>query len=511
LTSFMGLSDDLLKYKKYRGEAACQILLTELHFELKKNAETIVIDDLRGSHPVLTDNRYHADYHTVMFKLKCFNEIDVPLYNEFTQLKGRLVSDYRKSLKLDELKPRVLTSFVRNKLINNVYLPLIGANLAKQLGVAGENKRTARMGMLLLLSPPGYGKTTLMEYLASIMGLHFVKINAPTIGHKITSTDPSEAKTSGARDELKKINLSFEMADNVMLYLDDIQHCSAEFLQKFISLADGQRKMDGVFEGESKTYDLRGKRFCVIMAGNPYTESGEKFQIPDMLANRADVYNLGDVIGDSDYLFRLSLFENAIIENPFLQKVASKSFADFYQLVEQIEAGSEVAPNLEGAYIQQDVDSFTAVVKSCLTVRDVVLKVNQQYIASAAMRDAYRTEPPFKLQGSYRDMNKMLSQIVPLMNPQEIRSLILTHYENESQTLTADSEANLLKLKEIAGMLNEVEKERWEQIKTAFNKNNQLAGIDRSNQAGMVIAQLAEFNDQLSGIKQEIRALSASN
>ena len=34
------------------------------------------------------------------------------------------------------------------------------------------------------------------------------------------------------------------------------------------------------------------------MAGNPYTESGDKFQIPDMLANRADTYNLGDVIGD---------------------------------------------------------------------------------------------------------------------------------------------------------------------------------------------------------------------
>ena len=26
------------------------------------------------------------------------------------------------------------------------------------------------------------------------------------------------------------------------------------------------------------------------MAGNPYTESGEKFRIPDMLSNRADTY-----------------------------------------------------------------------------------------------------------------------------------------------------------------------------------------------------------------------------
>ena len=504
LSSFIDLSDDLKKYKKYRGEAACLLLLKELQFELRKSPDYIEIQDLRGSHSVIMNNLYHTDYHMLMFKLRCFSEVSVPAFNEFTQLKDHLINSYKKSLRINELKPRVLTSFVRNKLINSVYLPLIGANLAKQLGVAGENKRTARMGMLLLLSPPGYGKTTLMEYLANIMGLNFVKINGPTIGHSITSIDPSEAKTSGAREELKKINLSFEMADNVMLYLDDIQHCSSEFLQKFISLADGQRKMDGIFEGDSKTYDLRGKRFCVIMAGNPYTESGEKFQIPDMLANRADVYNLGDVIGDSENLFRLSLLENAIVENPYLQKVASKSFADFYNLVDFIETKSEMMPDLEGNYTQQDIDDFIAVIKNSLSVRDIVMKVNQQYIASAAMQDAYRTEPAFKLQGSYRDMNKMLSQLVPLMNQKEVSSLVLTHYENESQTLTSDSEANMLKLKEIAGALSDNEKERWEQIKTVFNKNNKLSGIDQSNQAGMVIAQLSEFNDHLEGIKRAI-------
>lgn len=504
LSSFIDLSDDLKKYKKYRGETACLLLLKELQFELRRSADSIEIQDLRGSHAVIVNNLYHVDYHALMFKLTRFNETSVPAFNEFTQLKERLISDYRRSLRINELKPRVLTSFVRNKLINSVYLPLIGANLAKQLGVAGENKRTARMGMLLLLSPPGYGKTTLMEYLANIMGLNFVKINGPTIGHSITSIDPSEAKTSGAREELKKINLSFEMADNVMLYLDDIQHCSSEFLQKFISLADGQRKMDGIFEGESRTYDLRGKRFCVIMAGNPYTESGEKFQIPDMLVNRADVYNLGDVIGDSESLFRLSLLENAIVENPYLQKVASKSFADFYNLVEFVETKSEMMPDLEGNHTQQDIDDFIAVIKHGLSVRDIVMRVNQQYIASAAMQDAYRTEPSFKLQGSYRDMNKMLAQLVPLMNQKEVNSLVLTHYENESQTLTSDSEANLLKLKEIAGALSKDEAERWEQIKTIFGKNNKLSGIDQNNQAGMVIAQLSEFNDHLEGIRQAI-------
>lgn len=43
-----------------------------------------------------------------------------------------------------------------------------------------------------------------------------------------------------AREELHKLNLAFEMGDNVMIYLDDIQHCHPEFLQKFISLCDAQ-------------------------------------------------------------------------------------------------------------------------------------------------------------------------------------------------------------------------------------------------------------------------------
>ncbi|WP_108822334.1 DNA repair ATPase [Dysgonomonas sp. Marseille-P4361] len=504
LLSFIDLSDKYNKYIKYVGETSCQLLLKEHQFEMRRSPDSVKIEDLRGSHPVIINNIYEVDFHEFILKLTNFTDVSVPTFNEFTQLKDQLVSSYKKSLKINELKPRVLTSFVRNKLINETYLPLIGANLAKQLGVAGDNKRTARMGMLLLISPPGYGKTTLMEYLANVMGLNFVKINGPTIGHSITSIDPAEAKTSGAREELKKINLAFEMADNVMLYVDDIQHCSSEFLQKFISLADGQRKMDGIFEGESKTYDLRGKRFCVVMAGNPYTESGDKFQIPDMLANRADVYNLGDVIGGSDRLFKLSLLENSIIENPYLQKIASKSFNDFYNLVNYIETKSEMMPDLEGNHTQQEVDDFIAVVKNSLIIRDIVLKVNQNYIASAATQDSYRIEPAFKLQGSYRNMNKLISQIVPLMNKKEIDELILTHYESESQTLTSDSEANLLKLKEIAGLLSNEEKSRWKHIKEVFNKNNKFAGIDQNNQAGQVIAQLAEFNDNLAGIKKAI-------
>ncbi|MBT1687055.1 ATP-binding protein [Fulvivirgaceae bacterium PWU37] len=491
---------------QYVDEAGCLLLFKNHAYRERAAADSMDLTGLKGTHAVIHgDGIYSLSFHHFVKKMRDYFDAVVPAFISFNQLKEQLARDYRQQLKISELEPKVLSSFVRNRLINEVYFPLIGANLAKQIGAAGDDKRTARMGMLLLVSPPGYGKTTLMEYLAKAMGLHFVKINGPTIGHRITSIDPQEATTSGARAELQKVNLSFEMADNVMLYVDDIQHCSPEFLQKFISLADGQRKMDGIFEGESKTYDLRGKRFCVVMAGNPYTESGEQFKIPDMLANRADVYNLGDVIGSSDQLFKLSLIENCVAESRYLQRISSRSFDDLYKLIGHVETGSDMLPELEGNYSRQEIDDAVAVLRSIVRIRDVVMLVNQQYIASAAMKDAYRTEPAFKLQGSYRNMNKMAGKVVPLMNLEEVNTLILAHYEGESQTLTSDAEANLLRLKEIAGFQNDQERKRWTQIKEIFIKNNKFGMLSENDTSGQMLVQLSSFNEHLEAIAKAIQ------
>ncbi|MGV3767010.1 MAG: DNA repair ATPase [Chitinophagaceae bacterium] len=489
----------------YIDETVCLLLFKDHPYKERPAADHIILEGIKGTHATIREGgKYPLHYHRFMEKMQTYSETVIPAFTAFNQAKEQLVKEYKQQLKIAEFEPKVLSSFVRNRLINEVYFPLIGANLAKQIGAAGDDKRTARMGMLLLVSPPGYGKTTLMEYLAKTMGLHFVKINGPTIGHNITSIDPLEASTSGAREELKKINLSFEMADNVMLYLDDIQHCSAEFLQKFISLADGQRKMDGIFEGDSKTYDLRGKRFCVVMAGNPYTESGEQFKIPDMLANRADVYNLGDVIGGSDQLFKLSLVENSIAENTFLQRIANRSFEDLYKLITYIETEAELLPELEGNYNRQETEDAIAVLKNVLRIRDIVVKVNEQYITSAAMKDAYRTEPPFKLQGSYRNMNKMVGKVVPLMNEEEVSMLIHSHYDGESQTLTSDAEANLLKLKEIAGFLTPEEAIRWRQIVEVFRKNNKFSGLEANDTSGQMLTQFSSFNEHLEAIAKAL-------
>ncbi len=486
-------------------EAALVYLLGETVGRGHACDSSVTLHGLIGNHPRIDNTHYHFDFYDFVLRLGRFQVVTIPRYTRFVEAKQTLLERKRKALKLSQFETRVLTSFVRNRLINEVYLPLIGANLAKQMGEVGENKRTDLMGLLLLISPPGYGKTTLMEYVANRLGITFVKINGPSIGHHVTSLDPQEAPNASARQEVEKLNLALEMGDNVMIYLDDIQHCNPEFLQKFISLCDGQRKIEGVFEGETKTYDLRGRKVCVVMAGNPYTESGEKFQIPDMLANRADTYNLGDVIGDKAEAFELSYLENCLTSNSALAPLQSASQKDVLTIIDMASREGQTGNALEGNFSSSQINEMVQVMRKLIKVRDVLLKVNALYIYSAAQADAYRTEPPFKLQGSYRDICKIAEKIVPIMNDQELQVLIDSHFENQAQTLTTSAEANLLKFKEITGRLEGADKVRWESILETYRRNQVLGAAAQSDdQASQIIAQLALFSDGLGQIRSAL-------
>ncbi len=464
-------------------------------------ATHVEINSLLGDHSKITNGNYTLDFNDFEMRLKQFTENSVPGFHAYHEKKHQVLEERKNELRLEEFKPRVLTSFVRNKLINDVYLPLVGDNLAKQIGVAGEGKRTDLMGLLLLISPPGYGKTTLMEYIANRLGLTFMKINGPAIGHHVTSLDPTEAPNASAREEVEKLNLALEMGDNVMIYLDDIQHCNPEFLQKFISLCDATRRIEGVFKGRSRTYDLRGRKVAVVMAGNPYTESGDKFQIPDMLANRADTYNLGDVIGDQASAFELSYLENCLTSNPVLANLHTRSRDDVYSIIDLASGENDGSSSVEGNFSVEEVNEFVTVMKKLLTIRDVVLKVNMQYIQSAAQQDEYRTEPAFKMQGSYRDMNKLAERIVPIMNDEELMTLIVSHYENQAQTLTTGAQANLLKFAELIGTMDDEQQKRWNEIKKTFKRNLLLGGAQGDDKVAQIIAQMTTFTDGLNDIR----------
>lgn len=483
-----------------------------------------VVADLLGQHKRISDRQLTFSYQEFIVRLRQFSLKEVPAFTHFHQRKQEILVEQKERLKLDQFKPSALSSFVRNKLINDVYFPIIGTNLAKQIGSAGSKKRSDLMGLLLLISPPGYGKTTLIEYVASKLGMTFVKINCPSIGHDQISLDPEQATNSTARNEIEKINLSFEMGNNVMLYLDDIQHTNPEFLQKFISLCDGSRRVDGVWNGTSKTYDMRGKKFAVVMAGNPYTESGEAFTIPDMLANRADIYNLGDTLSGREHEFSLSFIENSLTSNAYLAPLATREMDDLYKLVAMADGQPLASSELKHNYSQAEINEIVAVIQRVRRVQQTVLKANEQYIKSAAQDDKYRTEPPFKLQGSYRNMNKMAEKVVPVMTDEEVELLIEDHYRGEAQTLTVGAEENLLKMGELRDTQDDDQKARWKQIKADYVRHQNLGDSDNPianvasqisllqqglNQIGEALAQpksdgLQQLNETLSALKLQV-------
>ena len=141
--------------------------------------------------------------------------------------------------------------------------------------------------------------------------------------------------------------------------------------------------------------------------------------------------------------------------------------------------------------------------------RQVLLAVNGEYIRSASMDDAFRTEPPFKLQGSYRNMNKLAEKIVAVMNDEELEALIDDHYQGEAQTLTTGAEHNLLKLAELRGRLAGEAAERWQQILRDFRRVKALGG-EEDDPATRVTSQLSRVNERLEDLGTVIREAAAT-
>jgi len=158
----------------------------------------ISVDGLLGDHSNINQQRLPLSVDTFLQRVDHHQHVVIPAYHRYLNIRQDIAQQERQGLRLEEFKPKPLSSFVRNRLINEAYLPIIGDNLAKQMGTAGDSKRTDLMGLLMMISPPGYGKTTLMEYVANRLGLIFMKINCPSLGHDVLSLDPEDvSKVSG--------------------------------------------------------------------------------------------------------------------------------------------------------------------------------------------------------------------------------------------------------------------------------------------------------------------------
>lgn len=143
-----------------------------------------------------------------------------------------------------------------------------------------------------------------------------------------------------------------------------------------------------------------------------------------------------------------------------------------------------------------------------LTARDTVLAVNSAYMASAGATDAARTEPPFRLQGSYRTMNRIAQRIEPVMNSREVAAVVDDHYTAEAQTLATGAEANLLKLGELRGTLSAEQAVRWAELKAAYVRER---GAGEDEPLRRAVAALGVLAERIGAVESAITRASGAS
>ena len=133
--------------------------------------------------------------------------------------------------------------------------------------------------------------------------------------------------------------------------------------------------------------------------------------------------------------------------------------------------------------------------------------MNQEYIRSAGQADEYRTEPPFKLQGSYRNMNRLAEKVVAIMNDDEVRALV----DGPLPGRVADAHHRRRgELPQVQGTDRRARRPRrqarWDDIKKTFKRNLLAHGDDQSDPVGRVVSQLATFQSGLEAIQQTLES-----
>jgi hypothetical protein len=192
-----------------------------------------------------------------------------------------------------------------------------------------------------------------------------------------------------------------------------------------------------------------------------------------------------------------------------LAPLSGREPEDLYKLVRMAQGEEIPASELSHGYSGAEITDILAMLRLLGRVQDVLLRVNHTYIKAASQEDAFRTEPPFKLQGSYRNMNKITQKLAPVMTVDELERTIDEHYAAESQTLTTGAEQNLLKLGELRDRLDEAGRARWEEIKEAF-KRTRRGGKEGDDPVARVTGSISGVEEQLQSLNKAV-VLAARN
>lgn len=81
---------------------------------------TATVDGLLGAHPRLDGRRLPVRLDELLARTRRFRAEQVPGLREYQRLRTELVAAERLRLRITEYQPRVMTAFVRNRLIDEV-------------------------------------------------------------------------------------------------------------------------------------------------------------------------------------------------------------------------------------------------------------------------------------------------------------------------------------------------------------------------------------------------------
>ena len=260
-----------------------------------------------------------------------------------------------------------------------------------------------------------------------------------------------------------------------------------------------------MWNGRTRTYDLRGKKFCVVMAGNPYTESGERFQIPDMLANRADTYNLGDILDGKEDLFALSYLENALTSNPALAPLATRDPADVAQARPRWRRARRCPRGeLSHGYSAAELEEIVAVLQRLFRVQKVLLKVNQEYIALGGAGRALPHRAAVQAAGQLPQHEQARREGRRGDERRRARAAASTITTRASRRRSPRPPSRTCSSSpSCAARLTPEKATRWEEIKQGFARVKRMGGKD-DDPVARVTAAFGGLGDELSGIRDGV-------
>ncbi len=109
---------------QYLDEAVCLLLFADHPYKERPASDSLQLEGLKGTHAVIGEGgKYLLHFHSFQQKMQAYFTTTVPAFRSFNQEKEQLTAAYRQQLKIREFEPKVLSSFVRNRLISEVYFP----------------------------------------------------------------------------------------------------------------------------------------------------------------------------------------------------------------------------------------------------------------------------------------------------------------------------------------------------------------------------------------------------